>query len=65
MGGCGGADRRAEMAVAKNVMQFAVGETEELLGLAVSIVLKPRCSQDRVLEGDRDRRVIATQERQY
>src|SRR5690606_28210212 len=55
-----GAHGRPVMTVAKRLMQLVIGNPEEALGRAIAVVAEARIAQDRISEGDRDRRIGAT-----
>lgn len=57
--------RRAEMTEADNVVQLHVGELEKPLRLPVSVVLQPGDPKQRIIEGNREGRIVATQSRSY
>lgn len=52
--------RRAEMAEADDVVQLAVGELEKPLRFPVSVVLQTGRPKQRIVEGDRKGRIVAT-----
>jgi hypothetical protein len=50
--------RRANMAVADNFVELIVGQFEEALCFAVTVVSQPFIAKNRILEGNRYRRTI-------
>jgi hypothetical protein len=60
MGDRRGVRGRAEMAIADDLVQLLVGQLEEPLRFTVAIVSQTGCAEDRILEGDRDRRTVGT-----
>src|ERR671910_270017 len=52
--------RGADMAVADNFVQLPVSQFEEAPGFTVGVVSQALRTKDRVLEGNRERRVVVT-----
>lgn len=65
VGGCLGAYRRAEMTVADDSVQLPVGQLEKPFRFSISIVFHSGCPKNRVIEGDRNCRVVVAQHRAH
>lgn len=56
---------RTEMAGADNTVQLTVGQLEKPLPFPVSVVLQPSCPKERVIEGNGEGRIVATDSRSH